>query len=102
MRMISLRLVEVVTLGEHAVEFVYQEGNGLVALVGGDDRIHVGSMDGDVTLGLELGGDRLIAVTFKLHADTDDALLVSEQSVGFLTHIGFQGRREFEVNAGYD
>ncbi len=90
---------QVVTFAEHAVEFVDEEGDGLVALVGLNGGVHVGAVDFDVAFGFEPVGDGFVAVAFQLHADSHDAILVTKQSLGFLSHERFKGRSEVEMNA---
>ena len=93
---------ELGALGEHAVEFVHQEIDGLVALVGGDRGVHVGAVDDDVALGGEAMLDVLLGVALEFDADADDALLMAEESLSLVVHELFQRRSEFEVDAGYD
>lgn len=100
--LVAADLVEVMPLAEHAVEFVDEERDGLVAFVGLDHGVHVGPLDFDVTLGLEPVGDRLVAVALQFHADAHDAVLVTKQSFRFLSNKRFKGRGEFEVNSGDD
>lgn len=97
--LVTAGLLEVVALAEHAVEFVDEQRDGLVALVGLNGGVHVGAVDFDVAFGLEPMGDRLIAVAFQFHADPHDAVVVTKQSLGFLAHERFKGRCELEMNA---
>lgn len=87
---------------QHAVQFVDEHRNGLMAIIRLDGRIHVRSLNLDVALGLELDSDRGIAITFQLNTHPDDALLVAKQSIGFLSNERLEGRCQVEVNAGYD
>ncbi len=98
----ALGLLELVALGEHAVEFIDKEIDGLVAFVGGNRGVELGAVYGNVALGGEAVGDRLLGVALKLHAHADDAFVVTEQSVGFVMNKLLQGGSEFEVDAGYD
>lgn len=98
----ALGLLELVALGEHAVELIDEEIDGLVAFVGGNRGVEVGTVHGDVALGGEAVGDRLLGVALKLHAHTDYALVVTEKAVGFVMNKLLQGGSEFEVDAGYD
>lgn len=93
---------ELRALGEHAVELVHQEVDGLVAVVGGDGGVHVGAIDDNVAFGGEAVFDVLLHVAFELNAEADDALLVAEEAIGLVVHELFQRRGEIEVDAGYD
>lgn len=73
-------------LAQHAVEFVDEEGDGLVALVSGDGGVHVGAVDGQVAFGGEAMGDVLFGVAFQFDAQTDDAFLVAEEPVNLFVH----------------
>lgn len=95
-------LEELGAFGEHAVELVHQEGDGFVALVGGDGGVHVGAVDGDVAFGGKAVGDVLLVVAFEFDAQADDAFLMAEEAIGFVVHELLQGGGEFEVDAGYD
>ena len=99
---VAARLLEVVALAEHAVEFVDEQGDGLVALVGLDDGVHVRPVDFDVALGLEPMRDGFVAVALQLHANPHDAVLVTKQSLGFLSNERLKGGCEFEMNARDD
>lgn len=98
----ALGLLQLVALGEHAVEFVHEEIDGLVAFVGGNGGVQVGSVHGDVALGGEAVGHGLLRVAFEFHAHADDSFLVTEETVGFVMNELLQGGSEFEVDAGYD
>ncbi len=93
---------ELGALGEHAVELVHQEIDGLVAFVGGDGGVHVGAVDDDVALGGEAMLDVLLHVALEFDANADDALLMAEEAFGLVMHELLQRRGEFEVDAGYD
>ena len=95
-------LKELGALGEHAVEFVDEERDGLVALVGGDGGIHVGAVDGDVAFGGEAVGDVLLGVALKFDAEANDALLMAKEPVSLLVDELLKGGSEFEVDSGYD
>jgi hypothetical protein len=101
-RMITFNAVQLVASLQHAVELVDEHGNRLVTFIGLHGRIHVRSLNRDVTLGLELDSDRGIAIAFQFDAHPDDALLVAKQPLGFLADKRLQGRCQIEVNAGYD
>ena len=73
-------------LGEHAVELVHEEGDGFVALVGGNGSVHVRAVDGDVAFGGEAMGDVLLGVALELYAQADDAFLVAEEPVNLFMH----------------
>ncbi len=75
---------------KHAVEFVDEQGDGLVAFVGGDGGVEVGAVDADVAFGGESVGDGLLGVAFELDADADDALFVAEETVGLFLDEGFE------------
>ena len=98
-RVIPFDAMHLVASLQHAVEFVDEERDGFVAFVRLHGRIHIGALDFDVPLGLELHAGGGIAVAFQLHADAHDALLVAKQSFGFLADERLQRRREFEMNA---
>jgi len=100
--LVALYAVELVTALEHAVELVHEKGDRLVALVGLDGGIHIGALDLDVALCLELDAGRRGAIAFQLHAEAHDAFLVSEQSLGLLAHERLERRGELEVDARYD
>ena len=93
---------ELGTAGEHAVEFVHEEGNGFVALVGGDGGVHVRTVDGDVTFGGETVGDVLFGVAFEFHPHAHDAFFMSEEAVRLFLHETLKRGSEFEVDAGND
>ncbi len=97
--LVAAGFLEVVPLAEHAIEFVDQERDGFVALVGLNGGVHVGAVDFDVAFGLEPVGDGFGAVAFQLHANPHDAVVVTKQSLGFLAHERFQGRCKLEMNA---
>lgn len=100
--LVAAHLVEVVPLAEHAIEFVDKQGHGFVAFVGLHGRVHVRTLDFNVAFGFEPVGDVLIAIALEFHADPDDAVLVSKQSLRFLTNEKLKRRCEFKVNAGDD
>jgi uncharacterized protein len=93
---------ELGALGEHAVKLVHEEVDGLVALVGGDGGVHVGTVDDDVALGGEAVVDVLLRVALEFNAEADDALFVAEEAFRLVAHELFQRRGEIEVDAGYD
>jgi hypothetical protein len=70
---------------QHAIQFIDEHRNGLVAFIRLNGSIHVRSLNLDVALGLELDSDRGIAITFQLNTHPDDAFLVAKQSFGFLS-----------------
>jgi uncharacterized protein len=100
--LVAAGLRELGAADEHAVELIDQEGDGLVALVGGDGGVHVGPVDGDVAFGGEAVGDILLRVALELHPEADDALLVPEEAFRLVLDELLQGRGELEVDAGYD
>ena len=100
--MIPLNLVQTVAPFQHAVEFVDQECDGFMAFVGGDGGVEIGPVDTHMAFGDEAVVHRLFRVTFQLHSDANNALFVSKQSLHFFTNERFEGRGEFEVNAGND
>ena len=67
-----------------------------------DGGIHIGPVDLDVALRLELGADRYRPIAFQFHADAHDALLVSKQSLGFFPDERLERRGQFKVDAGDD
>src|SRR6188472_650114 len=83
-RMVAFNAVQLMASLQHAIELVDQHGNRLVAFVRLNGRIHVGAVDFDVALGLELDPDRGVAIALQFHAHPDDALLVPKQSLAFL------------------
>jgi hypothetical protein len=93
---------EVMTFAEHAIEFVDEQRNRLVTFVRLDDGVHIGTVDGNMTLGLESGGDGFLTVELQFYADPHDAVLVTKQSIGFLLHKHLKGWGEVEVDAGDD
>lgn len=97
--LMTASFTQVMAFAEHAVEFVDEKRDGFVALIGLNDGVHVGAVDFDVAFGFEPVGDGFGAVAFQLHADADDAILVTKQSLGFLSHERFKGRSEIEMNA---
>jgi hypothetical protein len=101
-RMVTFDAVQLVASLQHPVELVDQHGDGLVAFVRLDGRIHIGPLDLDMSFGLELYSSRRTAIAFQLDAYAHDALLVTKQSVGFLADERLEGRCQFEVNAGDD
>lgn len=102
MGVVALDLEVTGAAAEHAVEFIGKHGDGLVALVGGNGGVHVGTVDGNVALGGEAVGDVLAGIALELDAYSNDALFVAEQSVGFFLHKGFERRGEVEVDARDD
>ncbi len=100
--MIAFHAVQLVAPLQHAIELVDQHRNGLVALVRLHGCIHVGTVDLDVPLGFELHADRRGPVAFQFHAETHDALPVTEQSVGFLPDERLERWGEVQVDAGDD
>ena len=101
-RLMAFDLKQTGTTAEHAVELVDQERDRLVAFVGFDGGVHVGTVDGDVAFGFEAGANGFFGVALQLNADAHDALLVAKQSFGFLLHEGFERRSQLEMNAGND
>ena len=95
-------LEELRALGEHAVELVHQEVDGLVALVGGDGGVHVGAVDDDMAFGGEAVFDVLLRVALEFDTEANDSLLVAEEALGLVVHKLFQRRGEIEVDTGYD
>ena len=98
----TFHAVELVTAVQHSIEFVDEHGDGLVAFVGLDGGIHVGALYLDVAFRLELNAGRGGAIAFQFHADAHDALLVSKQSLGFLTDERLERRCQVEMDARYD
>ena len=101
-RMIAFHAVKLMAALEHSVEFIDQQGDRFVALIRLDRGIEVRALNLDVTFRRELDSGRVSAIAFQLHAEAHDALLVSEQSFGFLAHERLERRCEFEVNARDD
>ena len=87
---------------EHAVEFVDEQRHGFVAFVGSDGRVHVGTVDRDVALGLEARADGFLGVAFELDADAHDAFFMTKQSFRFLLHESLERRSQLEMDAGND
>ena len=101
-RMIAFNAIELVASLQHAVELVDQHGNRLVTFVRLHGRIHIGPLNLDVALSRELHADRGIAIARQLNAHSNNALLVTKQSLGFLADERLQRRGQFEVNARDD
>ena len=95
-------LLELGPAGQHAIKLVHQQGDGLVAFVGGNGGVHVGSVNGDVPLGGEPVGDVLLGVALEFHAHAHDAFLVTEKTIRLVVNELLKRGREFEMNAGYD
>lgn len=87
---------------KHTVEFVDEQGHGFVAFVGRYARVHVGTVDRDVALGLEARADGLLGVAFELNADAHDAFFMTKQSFRFLLHENLERRSQLEMDAGND
>ena len=49
---------------EHAIEFIDQQRDCLMAFVGFDHRVHIGALDGDVAFGFETRANGLFGVAF--------------------------------------
>ena len=101
-RMMALGAFQLVTAGEHPVELVDEQRDGLVAFVGFDGGVHIGSVDGDMALGFEARADGLLRVALQFNAYAYDAFLVAKQSLGFFADKGFERRSQLEMNAGDD
>ena len=95
-------LLERGTPAEHAVELIHEERDGFVALILRDGGVHVGAVDGDVSLGGEAVGDILFRIALELDAEADDALFMTEEADRFFLHELLEGRCEVEVDAGHD
>ena len=102
MGVMAFDALELVAALQHAVEFVDQHGNGFVAFLRLDDRVHVGPLNFDMAFGLELGADRLVAVAFQFHAKSHDALLMTKQSLGFFADESLERRGQLKVDARDD
>ncbi len=100
--MIPFHAVQLVASLQHSVEFIDEHRNRFMAVVGLYDRIHVGPVDCDVALGLELHADHRTAIAFQFHADTHDAFLVAEETFGFLVDKGLERWSQLKVNARND
>ena len=100
--MVAFYAMELVASLQHPVELVDQHGDRFVAFVGLDDCIHVGPVDLDVALSLELHADRSVAIAFQFHAETHDAFLVAEESFGFLAYERLERRSQLKMNARND
>ena len=87
--MVALHLVEAVAAFEHTVELVDHQRDGLVAFVGGNRGIEIGTVDIDMAFGDEAVAHCLFWIAFQLHADADYPLLVSKQSLHFITDERF-------------
>jgi hypothetical protein len=98
-KIVSAHLIHVVALTQHAIEFVDQQRNGLVAFVGLNFGVEIGALDLDMAFGFEPGRDRFLRVALQFHAKPDDPLLVTKQSIGFLSNEVLQRRSQFEVDA---
>lgn len=85
MRVIAFGAQQGMAFLQHAIQFVDQHGNGLVAVIRLNGCIHVRSLNLDMTLGLELDSDRGVAITFQFNTHPDDALFMAKQSLGFLS-----------------
>jgi short-subunit dehydrogenase len=87
---------------EHLVKFVHQLCGSLVALLGLDGGVKVGTIDFDVSLGGEAMLHVLARVALELNAHADDAFLVAKKPGCLFLHERLQRRGELEVDAGYD
>ena len=99
-RMVAFDAVELMAALQHAVEFVDEHGDGLVALVGPHGSVQVGTVDLDVALGGELGAVRRIAIALQFDADAVDALVMAKQAFGLVPDERLERRSQIEVNAG--
>ncbi len=90
------------TLGQHAIEFVHEKVDGLVALIGSYGGVEVGAIHRDMPFCGEAVGHILLGIAFQFHAHADDALLVAEETVRLVVDELLQRGGEIEVDAGYD
>lgn len=102
MRTVALVLIHLRTALNHPIEFIGEQTDRLVALVGSDGCIHIGAIDMDMPFGDEASRHGLFRITLELHADAKDAFLVAKQSCGFLLNKRFEGWGKFEVDSGND
>jgi hypothetical protein len=86
---------------QHTVKLVDQERHRLVALVGHDLGVQARAENRDVSLGLETGGDTLLGIALQLHPESEDVLLVPEQSFHFFAYERLEGGGQFEMNPGH-
>ena len=100
MRMIAFHALQLVTAAEHAVEFVDEQRDRFVTFVGFDHGVHVGTLNHDVALGLETGGDGFFRVAFQFDAKPQDAFFVAKQTISFFPDERFERRCQLKMNAG--
>ena len=96
--MLALKLPELSPAFEHAIEFVDQQRDSLVAVLRVDCGVEIRALDFDVAFGGETRD--LSRIAFKFEAKSHDAVFMTKQSGGFLLHERLQRRREVQVNAG--
>jgi hypothetical protein len=101
-RLLAFNFEQARAAPQHPVEFVSQQRDCFVTLVGFNDRVHRRSVDEDMPFGLEPGPDFFLGVVFQLYAQAHNVLLVAKQPIRFLANEGLQRRGQFEMNAGDD
>lgn len=102
LRLVALYFEQAGATAKHTVEFVDEEGDGLVAFIGFDGGVHIGTVDGDVAFGFEACADGFFRVALELNADAHDALLVAKQSPGFFLNEGLERWSQLKMDAGND
>ena len=99
---VALDFEEAGAAAEFAVEFVHEEVNGFVKVVGGDGDDEFGAGEDDVAFGDEFAGVVLGGGVFEFDAEAVEAGFVFEEAF----HLGvdgvFEGFGELEVDAGED
>lgn len=100
--MVALFLLLAMALVEYVVNFVDQQVDGFMHLLGFRRAIDVWATKLNMGLGDKFVGMVVLAVTFKLYPDSHDMSLVTERSLHFIQDVGFQRRGEIKMNASHD
>jgi hypothetical protein len=100
--MITLLLLLAVALVQDVVDLVDEQVHGFVHFLRLGGAIDIGTSQLDMGFRDKFMLMVVLSVTFKLDANPHDMGLVAEQSLQLLLHIAFEGRSEFEMNAGHD
>jgi hypothetical protein len=99
---VALDLEEAGAAAEFAVEFVDEEVDGLVKVVGGDGDDEFGAVEDDVAFGEEFAGVVLGGGVFEFDAEAVEAGFVFKEAFHFGVDGVLEGVGEFEVDAGQD
>lgn len=98
-RVIALLLAPLVAIAQLLIELFHEaieDGVGVVTLGGGH---HVGAADDDLGGYAEEMLLPVLALVMQSDVDADDVRIVSKQDGEFFPDGGFQGRRQFNVDA---